>query len=198
MTNTNLASTIGAAGTAIAILIASPSSPSVDQFIRGVQAPLIIKREPATSVITLLLLDTGSTSAKTSLATSVGVEGAVFDADRQTTGIEEAVGELRSWKSLTANWDGEGALSPNEQSINAAISFLNALDPRAIGPEPMLLSSGRAGLFWQTDALYADLEFTGEGRITYYIEQKNIGKHKGVVVFDGEKLPALFPTLLLA
>ena len=60
----------------------------------------------------------------------------------------------------------------------------------------MLLGSGHAGLFWKTDSLYADLEFLGDGRIAYFIEHEGVGKHKGVVKFDSEKMPAVFPALL--
>ena len=67
------------------------------------------------------------------------------------------------------------------------MAFVRLLDDIVELPEPMLLGSGHAGLFWKTDKLYADLEFLGDGRIAYFIEYEGEGKHKGVVKFDSEK-----------
>jgi hypothetical protein len=62
----------------------------------------------------------------------------------------------------------------------------------------MLHASGHAGLFWHGDKLYGDLEFLPQGRIAYYIEHKGVGRHKGGVACDSEKLPAVFSALLRA
>jgi hypothetical protein len=59
----------------------------------------------------------------------------------------------------------------------------------------MLHVNGHAGLFWRDDALYADLEFLGSGRVAYFIE-KNGDKHKGVVNFVAKEMPNLFKALL--
>lgn len=104
-------------------------------------------------------------------------------ADRETTDQERGIGELRRWMSLQANWDGDGALQPVERSLKEASSFLCAMDGKQLMPEPMLHTSGRAGLFWKTTKLYADLEFLGDGRIAYYLESGS-DRHKGVVSVD--------------
>jgi hypothetical protein len=116
--------------------------------------------------------------------------------DRQTTPSEEVIGQLRAWKFLGENWDGEGANIPNSLSIEEAVAFVNALTDDYPVPEAMLHPSGRAGLYWNERSLYADLEFTGEGNIPYYVEQTGTGKHKGAVVFAKGKIPPVLATLL--
>lgn len=127
---------------------------------------------------------------------SADADNATLDSGRETTAREYAIGEIRGWASLPANWDGEAAAAPNLRSLKEASTFLCLLEHDGPMPDPMLLASGRAGLYWNDGSLYADLEFTGDGWITYYIEQLGKGKHKGAVVFDGNGLPPVFSALL--
>ena len=39
------------------------------------------------------------------------------------------------------------------------------------------------------------LEFLGDGRIAYFIKN-NGDKHKGVVAFDSQKIPVVFPAII--
>ena len=120
----------------------------------------------------------------------------IFDTPvRETTSQELMIGELRNWALFGDNWDGEGASRPSSASINDAVSFARLLDANVRESEPMLLASGHAALFWNEAGLYADLEFIGNNRIAYFV-QRNNDKHKGVVTFDPEKIPAVFQTLL--
>src|SRR5690606_5941498 len=102
----------------------------------------------------------------------------------------------RSWSLLETNWDGEGALAPSPESLKQAVSFVRLLSDIPL-PEPMLLSSGRAALYWNENNLYADLEFLEDGRIAYFIKN-NGDKHKGVLAFNSEEMPAVFPALIKA
>lgn len=114
---------------------------------------------------------------------------------RPTSPLENIIGEIRQWNLLSANWDGEGAAMPNSQSIREATSFVRLLDSNSPLPEPMILGSGHAAVYWNEADLYADLEFLGDGNIAYFI--KNDGnRHKGVVKFDSEKMPSVFPALI--
>lgn len=115
---------------------------------------------------------------------------------RTTTSCEELIGEIRSWSLLETNWDGEGALAPSPESLKQAVSFVRLLSDIPL-PEPMLLSSGRAALYWNENNLYADLEFLEDGRIAYFIKN-NGDKHKGVLAFNSEEMPAVFPALIKA
>lgn len=115
---------------------------------------------------------------------------------RDTTPREHTIGELRRWSQLSRNWDGEGAAAPNLASLREASNFA-CLRPADADVEPMLHASGRAGLYFRTATLYADVEFLGDGRAAYYVE-RNGDKHKGVVNFDSRTMPAVLETLLQA
>jgi hypothetical protein len=116
---------------------------------------------------------------------------------RETTEREHLIATLRQWESFKENWDGEGAKEPSLASLRAASRFACALESSDTIPEPQLHDTGRAGLFWDVAGLYADLEFLENGKIAYYIERED-GRHKGVVDFDGRRLPGVFRPLLNA
>ncbi|MDD5056850.1 MAG: hypothetical protein PHQ60_03180 [Sideroxydans sp.] len=116
--------------------------------------------------------------------------------ERLTTQHEKLIGEIRSWSLLSADWDGEGALAPSAQSIKESVSFSRLLSDVSL-PEPMLLASGHVSLYKNDSDLYADIEFLGDGRIAYFIK-RNGDKHKGVLTFDSQKMPAVFSALLAA
>lgn len=128
-------------------------------------------------------------------------ESPPVDLARQTTDREHAIAELRRWKSLARDWDGEGASAPVPESLADAGAFACALDSRHLTPEPMLHTTGRAGLYWRSDDLYADLEFFGGGRIAFFYEKsrpEGTDRLKGVVHFDGTNLPEVLEPLLRA
>lgn len=117
------------------------------------------------------------------------------NSDRPTTSVEEVIGELRSWNLLSTNWDGEGAVAPSLHSLKESESFIRLLGENTITPEAMLLASGLSALYWNVENLYADLEFLGDGRIAYFIKCHE-DKHKGVLAFDSQQMPAVFQALL--
>jgi len=124
---------------------------------------------------------------------------AQFDtAERQTTPVEELIGEMRSWNLLAGNWDGEGSSAPRSQSLCDAEDFLRLVElfPMAF-PEPMLLASGNSALYWHEGDFYADLEFLSEHRIAYFIRHSG-DKHKGVLEFKKEEMPPVLKALLVA
>lgn len=143
-----------------------------------------------------------SATCATGVATGLNVTTIPADSEqletplRKTTSLEELIGEIRGWSLLEANWDGEGASTPLGQSLKEAESFIRFLGDIAL-PEPMLLSSGHAALYWNDSGLYADLEFLGDGRIAYFIKRHE-DKHKGVLAFDSKEMPAVFPALIQA
>lgn len=117
------------------------------------------------------------------------------ESDRPTTLREKLIGEIRSWALLKEDWDGERAPIPLTSSLKEAVAFARLLGEGDVLPEPMLFASGRAGLFWDQKKLYADLEFLGDGRISYFIERQG-DKHKGVLKFDSKEMPVVLPALL--
>lgn len=122
-----------------------------------------------------------------------------FDlASRETTAQETLIGTLRNWSRLDQDWDGEGSAKPISGSIREAVAFVRLFaDYKFEEPEPMLTASGHAALFWNTDELYADIEFLGNQRVAYFVK-RNSDKHKGVVAFDSENLPIVFQALFSA
>lgn len=119
-------------------------------------------------------------------------------ASRETTAQETLIGTMRNWSHLEDNWDGEGAAKPIGDSIREAVAFARLCTSSITeDPDPMLTASGHAALFWNTDDLYADIEFLGDERIAYFVK-RNTDKHKGVVSFDSENLPTVLQALLSA
>ena len=114
---------------------------------------------------------------------------------RSTTVYENIIGEIRQWHLLRDNWDSEGAIAPNPDSIREAVSFVRLLNDNFALPEPMLLASGHAALFWNDEGLYADIEFLGDRRIAYFIK-KNGCRHKGILTFDKRTMPVVLQTLI--
>ena len=129
------------------------------------------------------------------LTTIAASESNSVVASRQTSPQENIIGELRQWNLMDANWDGEGAAKPKLNSIKEAVSFVRLLDAKIALPEPMLLGSGNAALYWNESGLYADIEFLGDNRIAYFIKI-NSDKHKGVLTFDSQNMPAVFQALI--
>ncbi len=114
---------------------------------------------------------------------------------RPTTQFERTIAELREWHDLGDNWDGDGATPPIVSTLKQAEKFTGLLGDNISAPVPMLNATGRAGLFWNIPALYADLEFLPDNKIAYFIE-KNGDKHKGTITFQEEKLPTVLASLL--
>ena len=159
-------------------------SPTVD---RTSSLPIVV--DPLMRVSSRGLAGAYDAATATGVATTV-----TAPVDRETTEAERIAGELRRWRLLPADWDGEGASAPNSRSIAEAVAFLALVSSENL-PEPMLHPSGRAGLFWKVDDLYADLEFLGDGQLAYYVERSQ-GKHKGVVNFDKIKMPPVLEALI--
>ena len=125
----------------------------------------------------------------------VKADPSAAQADRETTDTEKLIGEIRRWSLLSANWDGEGAAQPSAEAMHEATAFMRLLPEDQALPEAMLHANGRTGLFWKSEKLYADIEFIGDGRIAYFIERQG-DRHKGVLNFDENAMPSVFPILL--
>ena len=178
---------IGNTGTAAAakvfIALSVTQVPSVSSFPEAISA--VARPAPTKTYQTVRSSNIGS----------VANDEAFYTPVRETTSQELLIGELRNWALFGDDWDGEGASRPLSASINDAVSFARLLDSSVREPEPMLLASGHAALFWNDGDLYADLEFIGNNRVAYFV-QKNDDKHKGVTTFDSAKMPAVFQILL--
>lgn len=117
------------------------------------------------------------------------------DVTRPTTEPEKIIGDLREWRFFEENWDGENANAPSIQSIRDAIAFVRLIKDKEEMPQPMLHASGNVSLYWNNERLYADIEFLGDGLVAYFIKHLT-DKHKGILSFDTQKMPAVFSTLI--
>lgn len=196
----NMASTqiIGTAGAAAAVLAFGINLYPPTMSAVGGQATVRLVNRTATTLPNSTRKRDGESSVS-NLNLGTATNEAFFhteSSERETSSSERVVGEIRRWNVLPANWDGEGAIVPLSSSLKEAESFVRLLDHKMLAPEPMLNANGRAGLFWKNSSLYADLEFLGDGRMAYYIEQ-NGDKHKGVLNFNSKIMPPVFEALLL-
>lgn len=178
------------AAVAATCLAASPAHAGYRHLLRGEGEPV---RHPIDSSSKNLISTNGAVFFFA--ANPTGFEQT--SVTRETSEQEHIIATLRRWENYQANWDHEGAKAPNIGSVRSASAFICSLDRDATMPEPMLHDSGRAGLFWESDQLYADLEFLDEGSIAYYIERGS-DRHKGVVAFDKQHIPAFLEPLLKA
>lgn len=179
--------TVGAAKICMALAaVPTPSVSPILQLLEEQQTrpPLIADSPPSLQV-----------SHERGSATIIHIKAGSRELTRPTTSQEKLIGDIREWRLLGANWDGEGAASPSILSIKEAVSFVRMLNDGISIPEPMMLASGHTALYWNEAGVYADIEFLGDGRIAYFIK-RNGDKHKGVVTFDSQKMPVVLPLLL--
>lgn len=167
--------------------VANPTVSSIPDILAHPARPL----HQVTSVAPAIL--TGLTELST--AASNEDKYIISEPIRATTTSEKVIGEIRQWGLLKENWDGEGASSPSAESIKDSVSFIKLITENAAIPEPMLLASGNTGLYFNENSLYVDIEFLGNNRISYFIKRDG-DKHKGVLTFNNEKMPAVFQTLI--
>jgi hypothetical protein len=110
--------------------------------------------------------------------------------------------ELMSYLTLSANWDGEGAVAISSDAVGNALDMLERV-PSVLGaPKPMVLPSGEVALYWDHGDTYAEIGFDGTG--TYYAYATRPGaapvhlddvpllSESGTVVFPAE----VFETLI--
>jgi hypothetical protein len=190
---------LGTANTAqlFAALLAASSPTTASELPRAFEQP-IRTTQRLTSRLPFDQSTVQSASTIVSNAKFVAATESSEQLERLTTQHEKLIGEIRSWSLLENNWDGEGAIVPSAPSIKEAVSFTRMLNEVAVALlEPMLLASGHVSLYKNDTGFYADIEFLGDGRIAYFIK-RNGDKHKGVLSFDSQKMPAVFSALLLA
>lgn len=203
MHNATLGTSAKAAQVLAGILaVSSPASASefprsLELYARPMQKatsriPFALPISNATSIFA----DNGQYSDAAYVDADADAAESTVQLERLTTQHEKLIGEIRSWSLLSADWDGEGALAPSAQSIKDAVAFSRLLSDVVI-PEPMLLASGHVALYKNESGIYADIEFLGDGRIAYFIKRDG-DKHKGVLTFDSQKMPAVFSALLSA
>lgn len=120
------------------------------------------------------------------VAETVAVPSAI--APEKTTRADDAIFQLLRLEQLEDNWDGSGAAKPLRYSLEAARQFIRALSPESEIPRSALHADGHAILFLRDKNKYAELEFVGDSKISFYARLG--GEEWGDdFIFDGSSLP---------
>lgn len=97
--------------------------------------------------------------------------------------------ELRSYGQLTADWDGFGAVAPQQDHIVQAMKIVDHLPPGFAVPKPMLSSAGEIGLYWDEKQAYADISIEENGLAAVFLKTK--GANKNEEFWDGLSIDVL-------
>jgi hypothetical protein len=86
----------------------------------------------------------------------------------EQTAADIAVGQLLRMAAWDEDWDGNQAAKPLGFSFRQAREFIRALSAESTVPRPALHADGHAILFIRRPDVYAELEFLGDQRISFY------------------------------
>ena len=115
---------------------------------------------------------------------------------QQTARVDKLIQQLNDYLNLKENWDAYNGVAPRVKTINDAIKFVKSLPKKIPLPEPMIAGSGTVGLYWDSQGIYAEIGFEGDGTFWCYGED-NQGNEAGEDRVDlGDKLPADFLKML--
>jgi hypothetical protein len=120
-------------------------------------------------------------STTRAIETGLGLDVAPSSADA-------AVAQILKFEKIDADWDGSEAAKPLDYSLKEARSFIRKLAPESVIPRPALHADGHAILFVKDADAYAELEFMGNNKISYYARRGG-EKWSGEIIFDGGLLP---------
>jgi hypothetical protein len=100
--------------------------------------------------------------------------------------FDKLIQQLNDYLNLKENWDGYSGVAPTEKTINDAIKFVKSLPQQIPLPEPMV--AGTVGHYWESQGIYAEIGFEGDGTFWCYGED-NEGNEAGEDRL-GSQLPA--------
>jgi hypothetical protein len=76
--------------------------------------------------------------------------------------------QIKGYLFLEPGWDGYEGIPPSKEVVNDAITMVKALPEGFPLPKPMVAGDGEVGLYWKRGNAFIDIEFSGNGLITYY------------------------------
>jgi hypothetical protein len=99
-----------------------------------------------------------------------------------------AVSQLILFEEFGADWDGNGAAKPINETLKDARSFVRSLSAESVIPRATLHADGHAILFVRGTDLHGEIEFLGGNKIGFYVRR---GKDEWIdeIFFDGKSLP---------
>ena len=93
--------------------------------------------------------------------------------------------KLKSFGSLSVNWDGYNGLPPSSEMINCFHLFLSELFKLKIdAPVLQLTGEGNIGCFWKAQTGYAEIEFDSPGQYCYFLKDDDGVFGKDDCIFD--------------
>lgn len=94
---------------------------------------------------------------------------------------DELIAEVREIGLIENGWYREDSIGATSAAVNDAETFLRTINWRNLErPTISLSEDGEINFLWQSDALYLDLGFVGEGTYTFY------GKAQDGEIFLGD------------
>lgn len=73
---------------------------------------------------------------------------------------EKIISEIYSYLDLKEGWDGGGEVLPNKEDIEFVTKFINLIPSKIPDPIPMIETSGEISLYWKTEKLYIEMNFS--------------------------------------
>jgi hypothetical protein len=114
---------------------------------------------------------------------------ATIPSEEPKTQADRTIAQLVQFGALDADWDGNEAAKPLPFSLKDAQQFIRALAPESVIPRPALHADGHAILFVRGPDTYAELEFLGNKRISFYARRGG-QEWSDEIDFAGRTLPA--------
>lgn len=103
------------------------------------------------------------------------------------------INKIESFRRYPKNWDGYNGIAAPADAVNDALLFLEKLPFGVSEPRPGLSGDGEIGLFWETDEVFVDIGFVGNGKYTFYAKDE-----EGVeYIMDEADISNVLPETLL-
>jgi hypothetical protein len=95
---------------------------------------------------------------------------------------DQLTGQLQSYVDLPVGWDGYGGRPASKAAVADALAFLEKRPSDIPLPYAQLASDGEVGLYWDSDGVFADVGFYGNGKYSFYAKHTS---REGVVTEEG-------------
>ena len=79
--------------------------------------------------------------------------------------------KLESYGELEDDWDGEGATAPSKAAVGDVLKFLDARPDGIPLPLPEVASIGDIGIYWDHDSIFAEVQFEGDRKYSFYAQR---------------------------
>lgn len=75
---------------------------------------------------------------------------------------------IMSFQNYPANWDGYEGIPASSETVKDTLIFMEKLPFGVNEPRPGLSGDGEISLFWETDDIFVDIGFLGDGKYAFY------------------------------